>query len=345
MTGDRAEEPFVSVVLPVRNEARDISRCLDAILGQDYPRDRMEILVVDGMSADTTRDVVAAYARRDPRVRLVENPGRIVPTGLNAAIRALRGEILVRVDGHTLIAPDYVRRGVEAIRRTGADVVGGAMEASGATPFGRAVAAATGTPMGVGGSAFHYATAEQDAESVYMGTFRRDVFTRFGTFDERCVRNQDDEFNYRVREGGGRVRLVPSMRSTYFPRETPRALFRQYYQYGYFKVLVAGLHPRMMRPRHFAPSAFVAVLAALAVAAALSAAGKLALAAVLAAHIAATLALTRPRCRGAARAWLLTPAATLLIHAAYGLGFLAGCLGALTGRAPGSSRGLLGRAP
>ncbi|HZE89967.1 MAG TPA: glycosyltransferase family 2 protein [Verrucomicrobiae bacterium] len=345
MSGERAEAPLVSVVLPVRNEARDISRCLDAILRQDYPRDRMEILVVDGMSSDATRDVVADYARKDSRVRLIDNPGLIVPKGLNEAIRALRGDLLVRVDGHTVIAPDYVTTGVEAIRRSGADVVGGTMVPVGASPFGRSVAAATSTPMGVGGSALHYATDEADAESVYMGTFRRDVFTRFGGFDERCVRNQDDEFNYRVREGGGRVRLVPSMRSTYFPRETPRALFRQYYQYGYFKVLVAGLHPRMMRPRHFAPSAFVAGGTALALASVVSPAARGALAAALGAHLVATLALARARCRGDARAWLLTPAATLLIHWGYGLGFLAGCLGALAGRAPGSSRGLLGRAP
>jgi GT2 family glycosyltransferase len=346
MTGIRpAAAPFVSVVLPVRNEARDIGRCLDAILAQDYPADRMEVLVADGMSDDATRDVVAAYSRRDRRVRLLENPGRIVPTALNAAIRAFEGEILVRVDGHTIVDRDYVSQGVAALARSGADVVGGTMAPVGSSPFGRAVALATSTPMGVGGSSFHYASEEREAESVYMGTFRREAFARFGRFNERCKRNQDDEFNYRVREGGGRVVVVPSMRSRYFPRESPRALFGQYFQYGYYKVLVAALHPRMMRPRHVIPSGFVIGVAGLAAAATLNLAGALLLAAALALHVALSLALAWREGRRDPGAWLLVPAATLLIHLAYGSGFLIGCFAALAGRAPGSSRGAPESAP
>jgi len=340
-----AHRPLVSVVLPVRNEARDIGRCLDAILAQDYPADRMEILVVDGMSSDATREVVATYSRREPRVRLVENPGRIVPTALNAALRSFEGEILVRVDGHTVVDRDYVSQGVAALERTGADVVGGTMNAVGSSRFGRAVAIATSTPMGVGGSTFHYATEERAAESVYMGTFRRDVFARFGSFDERCRRNQDDEFNYRVREGGGRIYLVPSMTSRYFPRESPRALFRQYFQYGYYKVLVASLHPRMMRPRHFVPSIFVIGAACLAASAPLSRAGALLLATALALHLSLSLALASKEGRTDLAGWILVPAATLIIHFGYGSGFLTGCFAALLGRAPGSSRRALGSAP
>jgi glycosyltransferase involved in cell wall biosynthesis len=332
------DRPFVSVVLPVRNEARHLRPCLEAVLAQDYPADDMEILVADGMSDDGTRAIVAEFARRDPRVRLVDNPGRIVPAGLNAAIARARGSVVVRVDGHTLVERDYVARAVEALARTGADVVGGSMTPRARSLFGRAVALATSTPMGVGGSRFHYALSEEPAESVYMGSFRRDAFTRFGLFDEGLVRNQDDEFNYRVREAGGQVVLAPAMRSWYTPRETPGALFRQYLQYGYYKVRVAALHPRMARPRHLIPSAFVLVSAGLAAASpVVPAAGGL-LAAGWALHAAASLALALPGGRRDPAAWALVPAATLLLHVGYGTGFLAGAAAAAAGRAPGGGR-------
>jgi glycosyltransferase involved in cell wall biosynthesis len=330
--------PLVSVLLPIRNEARHIEGCLEAILAQDYPPERMEVLIADGMSDDGTRELLASHAGRDSRIRVVDNPGRIVPTGLNAAIRACRGDIIVRIDGHTLIAPDYVREAVSALGRTGADVVGGNMTARGERPFGRAVAMATSNPMGVGGSRFHYAGSEEPAESAYMGTFRRDVFDRFGLFNESLVRNQDDEFNYRVRERGGKVWLVPSMRSVYSPRESARLLLRQYFQYGWFKVRVASLHPGMMRARHFAPSAFtllVAVLAAAVPAAPAAAAG--ALAGLLALHAAASLAFSAGEGRGDPGAWLLTPLVTLILHLAYGSGFLSGWIAALLGRMPGAA--------
>jgi len=336
--------PFVSVVLPVRNEAKDLGECLDAVLAQDYPIDRMEVLVADGRSDDATRDIIEGYARRDPRVRLVDNPGRIVPTGLNAAIREFRGDILVRVDGHTLVDRDYVAQSVAALGRTGADVVGGAMTAIGTSAFGRAVAYATSTPMGVGGSSFHYAGREEEAESVYMGSFRRDVFERFGLFDERCVRNQDDEFNYRLREGGGRIVLAPGMRSRYFPRETPRALWRQYYQYGFYKVLVARLHPTMMRPRHFVPSLFAAAVAAFAAVAALLPAAALAAAALLAVHALLSLAFSAKRAGKDFPAWMLVPVATFIVHAAYGSGFLWGWARLAVGRVPWQAAGAKGGA-
>jgi glycosyltransferase involved in cell wall biosynthesis len=330
--------PFVTVVLPVRNEAAHLGACLSAVQEQDYPRDRMEILVADGRSTDGTRDLVAERTRLDPRIRLIDNPGRIVPTGLNAAIRACRGGVIVRIDGHTIVERDYVRRGVEALTRTRADVVGGNMSATSRSLFGRAVAMATSTPMGVGGSRFHYSNREEPAETVYMGTFRRDVFDRFGWFDENLVRNQDDEFTYRVRESGGSVFLVPSMMSRYTPRESPAKLLKQYFQYGYYKIRVARLHPRMMRPRHLAPSAFVLLLAFLAASAPASAAAAMALAALFGVHAAAALAFSaRPGAADPA-AWILVVPATLLLHVGYGAGFIAGSVGLLIGREPGSLR-------
>ncbi len=253
---DTPEWPMVSVVMPIRNEAESIHRSAGAVLAQDYPRDRMELLVADGMSTDQTRAIVEGLDADGIAVRIIDNPGQIVPTGLNRAIEAARGEIIVRVDGHTIIAEDYVRQCVSELLRTGADNVGGKMAAVGTTPFGRAVAEATSSPFGIGGARFHYSDEEEWVDTVYLGTWRKDLLLEIGGFDEEMVRNQDDELNYRLRKNGGRILLSPRIRSTYFPRATPRALWRQYFQYGFWKVRVMQKHPWQMRLRHFIPPLF-----------------------------------------------------------------------------------------
>lgn len=253
--------PFVSVIIPIRNESAYIEHGLYTILSQDYPADRMEILIADGISTDNTRDkirrLVASMPSNRFNVTILDNPGKIVPTGINIALRQAKGEIIVRVDGHTIIAPDYVRQCVDALQRSGADNVGGRMNAIGSTVFGKAVALATSTPFGVGGGRFHYSEKEEWVDTVYMGAWPRQVFEKIGLFDEELVRDQDDEFNYRLREQGGQILLSPAIRSEYTVRSTPRALWRQYYQYGFWKIRVLQKHPRQMSLRQFVPPAFV----------------------------------------------------------------------------------------
>jgi len=251
--------PFVTVIMPIRNEADFIARSLGAVVAQDYPADRMDVLVADGMSTDGTRAIVQAAARTAAfPVTIIDNPGGIVPTGWNAALQAARGDIIVRVDGHTLIAPDYVSACVAALERTGADNVGGRMDAVGETPWARAIALATSSPFGVGGARFHYATGEAYVDTVYMGAWRRETFDRIGGFDEQMIRNQDDEFNYRLRAAGGKILLSDTIQSTYYNRASLSKLWRQYFQYGYYKVRVLQKHPRQMSPRQFIPPLFVA---------------------------------------------------------------------------------------
>jgi glycosyltransferase involved in cell wall biosynthesis len=251
--------PFVSLILPIRNETAYIERCLQAILAQDYPG-QMEVLIVDGMSTDDTLDLLQRFILQHSSIILLENPGKIVPTGINIALRQAKGEIVIRVDGHTLIAPDYVRQCVEALQRTNADNVGGKMNAIGNNPFGKAVALATSTPFGVGGARFHYSDREEWVDTVYMGAWPRRVFEKIGLFDEELVRDQDDEFNYRLRAAGGKILLSPKIKSEYTVRSAPKALWRQYYQYGFYKVRVLQKHPRQMSLRQFAPPAFVLAL-------------------------------------------------------------------------------------
>jgi succinoglycan biosynthesis protein ExoA len=249
--------PFVSVLMPVRNEVDHIERSLGAVLAQDYPPDKVEILVIDGMSTDGTRETVLRFKAGRCALHLVDNPRKSAPSALNIGVHKCIGEVVLRVDGHTIIEPEYIRQCVAVLRRTGASNVGGMMQAAGLTEFGKAVAVVTSSRFGIGGAKFHYLKEEAIVDTVYMGAWPRSVFERIGLFDEEMVRNQDDEFNFRLRAKGGKIILSPSIRSTYFNRSTPIGLMRQYFQYGFWKIRVLQKHPRQMRVYHFAPVALV----------------------------------------------------------------------------------------
>ena len=317
----------VSVLMPVRNEGSFIEHSLGAVLAQDYPTEHLEIIVADGMSTDSTRQIVAQVALDRHNVRLIENPGQIVATGLNKALKVATGEIIVRVDGHTVIHPDYVRECVTALHVSAADNVGGRMQAVSDTWFGRAVAAATSSRFGVGGARFHYSDREEWVDTVYLGAWRRDVFQRIGTFDEEMVRNQDDEFNYRLRASGGKILLSPRIKSKYFNRTSPRALWRQYFQYGYWKVRVLQKHPRQMQLRQFLPPLFVfAFLSLLAVIPFANGFWVLLTAGLFAYGLVALVASVAASVRGEWQLLPLVPIAFPIIHFAYGLGWLFGLI-------------------
>lgn len=255
--GKDSEWPRVTVIMAVRNETRFIRKTLDAVLSQSYPPRQMEIFISDGLSEDGTLDILKEYARADSRIVILENPGKIVSTGLNLAITESTGEILVRVDGHTVIAPDYVEKCVTGLLTSSADSIGGRMHASGEDGFPKAVAFATSTPLGVGNARFHYSNRQEWADTVYLGAWRRDVFQKVGLFDETFVRNQDDEFHYRIRARGGRILLSPAVKSSYQVRSNWKALASQYFQYGFWKVRVFQKHPAQMQARHFVPVTLV----------------------------------------------------------------------------------------
>jgi succinoglycan biosynthesis protein ExoA len=315
--------PFVSVVIPMRNEADHIVACIDPVLGQDYPADRLEVIVVDGDSSD---DSAAVLRRYGARVRVLRNPSRIVPTAMNIGIAAAQGQIIARVDAHTVIAPDYIRIGVETLQRTGADNVGGPMHAVGGGRWGTAIALAMGSRFGIG-AYFHFGAAERDVGTVYMGMYPRHVFERIGLFDEELVRNQDDELNYRLRKAGGRVFFTPQMRSRYQNRQSLKALARQFFQYGWWKVRVLQKHPAQMSPRHFAPPALViSLLVTAGVMPWLAAAGWVFLAVSAAYALAVTgCALNIARRCGRSQ-FLPLVAAFATMHFSWGTGFVVGTL-------------------
>lgn len=315
--------PFVSVVIPMRNEAGFIQACVDSVLAQDYPADRFEVIVVDGDSDDASPRLLADYGER---IRVFRNPARIVPPAMNIGIRAARGEIIMRVDAHTTLDPSYMRVGVETLKRTGADNVGGPMHAVGGGRLADAIAAAMGSRFGIG-AYFHFGTEEREVDTVYLGMYPRAALERIGLFDEELVRNQDDELNYRLRKSGGRIVLTPAMRSRYQNRTSVRKLARQFYQYGLWKVRVLQKHPLQMSPRHFVPPAFVATLLLAAAMAPWLAGARWVLCAALGSYLAACgmAAVGVARRHG----WALLPAvfaAFVTMHLSWGSGFLWGLL-------------------
>jgi succinoglycan biosynthesis protein ExoA len=259
----QAPLPTVSVIMPVRNEAAFIAQSLGAVLAQDYPAELTEILIADGESTDDTVARIGALPGA-ARVRILTNTGHIQATGLNQLIHAATGEIIVRIDGHTVIAPDYVRRSIEALQASGADEVGGGINPTGLTRVGRAIAAACRSAFAVPG-AFHAAKTPQWTDTVYMGVWPRAVLLRLGGFAADLPANEDYELNYRLRKDGGRIWFDPAIRSTYYGRQTFGALARQYFRYGAAKTAMLRRYPQSLRWRQLVAPTFVGACLVLAI--------------------------------------------------------------------------------
>jgi succinoglycan biosynthesis protein ExoA len=339
-------KPFVSVILPIRNEAAFIESSLSAVLRQDYPADRMEIFVVDGISSDGTQDIVqriideskkegdkTATPTPPTRLELMKNTNRIVPSSLNKAIAQASGDIIVRVDGHAIIATDYVSQSVMALQRTGADVVGGLMTPVGKGFIGETISLAHNLRFGLGGGLFHRATCETEADTVYMGTFRRDLFNRVGLFDERLERNQDIELNSRVWRNGGRVVLSPRIRSKYFCSNSLRSLWRKNYANGLWLFPTIAATPGSLSIRHFVPLVFLVGLLVSVVMAATLPFGWVFLLMVTGCYASALLiASVVATARDGWQFLISLPIVFVTLHVSYGLGSLVGLPRFLVGR-------------
>lgn len=258
--------PPVSVVMPVRDESRHLADAVRRVLDQGYPG-QLEVVIAVGPSRDDTQAIAERLAADDPRIRLVANPTGRTPAGLNLAIAASCHDIVIRVDGHGELADGYVATAVETLQRTGAANVGGIMDAQGRTPFEQAVAVAYTSRLGLGGSTFHLRTSpEGPADTVFLGSFRKDALEAIGGYDETLYRAQDWELNYRLRERGETVWFTPRMQVTYRPRSTLRALARQFYETGKWRREVARRHPDTLNARYLAPPlALLGVLGGVAV--------------------------------------------------------------------------------
>ena len=318
--------PLISILIPIRNEAAYIQRCLEAVLAQDYPSDRLEILIADGMSEDGTREILNELLKIHPQINVFDNPRKIVSTALNILFPKAKGEILIRVDGHCVIASDYVRNCVWHLTEDHVDGVGGPMHSIGEDHISKVIAIAMSSKFGVGGSSFRTETGETKlVDTVPFPAYTRLIIDKVGLYDEELVRNQDDEYNYRIREAGGKILLASDINSTYYSRGSLKKLWKQYFQYGFYKVRVLQKHPRQMSPRQFIPPMFVSALILCALLTLIFPWGWLVFTALVGVYLLANLAASTLIAwrKGWKYLWPL-PIAFTTIHISYGLGFLCG---------------------
>jgi succinoglycan biosynthesis protein ExoA len=311
----------VSIVLCVLNEQRHLAQAVAHALDQDHVGP-LELVVALGPSRDRTDEIVAELAAADPRIRSVRNPDPAgsTPAGLNAALAATRHPVVVRIDGHSLLPREYIRIAVETMRETGADNVGGIMAAEGVSAFEQAVARAMTSRLGVGNASFHTGGEAGEADTVYLGVFRRSALERVGGYDETFLRAQDWEMNLRIRRTGGLVWFQPQLKVAYRPRSTVRTLGRQYFHYGRWRRVVMRRHEGTVNFRYLAPPI---ALGGVVLGLGLVAAGIWVGAVLPVGYAAAVTVGSAIEGRGLPpRAWAQLPLVTATMHLSWGAGFL-----------------------
>jgi len=251
---------MITVVCPIYNEEKYIARCIESIMEQDYPKDDMEVLFVDGMSTDHTRAIIEEYLPRCPYLRVIDNPQRIVPYAMNAGIKAAKGDVIIRLDAHALYPSNYFSELVRKLYELNADNVGAVCRTLPAddSPKCRAIAAALSSSFGMGNSYFRIGAKDiMQVDTVPFGCYRKEVFDKIGLYDTDLIRNQDDELNARLIKHGGKIYLLPYLIVDYFARNTIKKTGKMFYQYGLYKPLVNKKLGSPATLRQFFPVAFV----------------------------------------------------------------------------------------
>ena len=249
----------ISVIIPVRNEESNIASVLDSLIFTKYPKKYLEIIVVDGASSDNTWSIIQKYKEKYSYIVAIKNQSKIVSTGFNLALNETKGVVIIRIDGHCEIPPDYIERCIELLDSRDADIVGGSIMTESSGLIGRSIAIAQSSFFGVGGVKFRQRNIIQPCyvDTLAFGAHKRDIFSKIGGYDEEMVCNQDDEFNYRVIRAGNKIWLEPSIKTKYFSRSSFTKLFKQYFNYGYFKVRVIQKRREVISIRHIIPTAFI----------------------------------------------------------------------------------------
>ncbi len=252
---------IVSVIIPIYNEEKYIEKCLESLFNQDFPKENLEIILVDGGSTDATLSILSSTIEKFGEeikkcIKILNNPKKTVQFALNIGIRSSKGKYTVRMDAHSEFATDYISKCVEYLETTDADNVGGTMVAFGKNKIQTVIASAYSSRFAFGGGDFHNQSYEGYTDSVYLGAFRRDFLLKIGMYDENFPINEDDELNFRIVENGGKIFVTPEIRSKYFPRDTYSGLFSQYFRYGFWKVDVIKKHGKAARITHLVPPFF-----------------------------------------------------------------------------------------
>ncbi len=321
-------KPTVSIIVPCYNEQGTIAQLLEALHAQTYPRTALEVIIADGMSEDRTREQIAAFQASHPDlpIRVVDNPRRAIPAALNQALAAAAGEIIVRLDAHSIPRPDYVECSVANLESGRGDMVGGVWDIRPRTDgwLARAIAAAASHRLAVGDARYRYTSAPGEVDTVPFGAYRRTLAEKLGGYDESLLTNEDYEFNTRIRQSGGRVYLDPAIRTVYFARPDLASLSRQYGRYGYWKYRMLQRYPGTLRWRQALPPLFVISLLALAVLSIFWPLARWALFVEVAAYlcILATTGITAALSEKSASLGIGLPIAIAVMHLSWGAGFL-----------------------
>jgi succinoglycan biosynthesis protein ExoA len=317
-------KPIITVIIPCRNEKNHIEACVRSILTQELPSEDFEIVIVDGMSDDGTREILERIAKHNSQIRILDNPRLVMPSAVNVGIRAARGRYIAVLGAHTEYAPNYLRACLELLQEhPEVCCTGGAIVSQGQGVFGRAVAAVMSHPVGVGNAKHRFPNYEGYAEGACYPVFRTEVFQKIGFYDEGLIRNQDDEFNYRLARAGEKVFVSPRARCTYFVREAPFQSFRQYFQYGFWRFVVLRKHRSLPSVRQIIPPAFL-LLVVIFFITGLFLPGWWRLTAAVLPVAYGTVLLGAGASTAVRRDWaagLMFPLAAILIHTAYAAGF------------------------
>lgn len=250
----------VSIIIPCRNEEKYIEKCISSFLEQSYPQELLQIIVSDGMSTDGTRDIIRGLQKNNKNVVLLENKGLTAPKGMNLGIRYSESEIIIIFGAHAYADKDFVKESVAALEKDGVGCAGGLITTVNETTKGAAIAEGMSCPFGVGNALFRFAEKECFVDTVGFGAYKKTLLDEIGYFDDELVRNQDDELNYRVVKSGAKILLSPKIKSTYYGRSDFKRLWRQYFQYGFWKVRVIQKHKKPAALRHLIPMMFVLFL-------------------------------------------------------------------------------------
>lgn len=317
----------VSFVMPVRNEEEYIRASLQSLVEQDYPAGECEIIVVDGRSSDRTREIMEEIGKGNPLVRCLDNPAGIVPTGMNIGIRAARGEVIIRADGHNVYRQDYAVNCVKWLEQTGADNVGGPLitVAADESFSARLVAAVLSSPFGVGNAKFRTSHEEGFVDTVPFGAFRRKIFDRVGMYNEKLVRNQDVDLNARIRKAGGKIYLTPALTTSYHPVKNFQGLLKYVFKTNLWHFFSLRENRGSLGARHLAPAVFLILLLLLLPASFASVSARAFLIAMMSAYLVTGFYFSlRSKIKGYWDVALVQPFATFCFHIAYGVGTLFG---------------------
>lgn len=255
--------PFVSIIIPCRNEEKFIGKCLDSLIKQDFPQENLEILVVDGVSEDKTREIISGYWPNYPLIKLIENPKKYTPFGLNIAIKEAKGEVVIRMDAHAGYEKDYISKCVKYLQESGADNVGGVIKTLPAkdTISAKAISLVLSHPFGAAGSYFRTGSdTPKFVDTVFGGCYKREVFDKIGLFNESLIRSQDIEFNRRLKDAGGRILLVPEIQASYYPQANLYDFLKHNFLDGIWTIYPLKFGIIIFSWRHLIPLIFVSSL-------------------------------------------------------------------------------------